>query len=213
MEFRFSKLFLLIPFFLDLLFIILHFMYGLSPDFERNFFNLEFEYGFSEFYQSLKWLLIIILFIGLYSKKKFFGYVSWGCLFIYIFFDDLIQIHERVGIYIAKKFNFTDLLGLRAQDFGEITVFIFFGLIFFILLAMSYFKGSKEFRKMTKNMLIFILFLILFGVVVDMFHQIINHYPKLNLIVGVVEDGGEMIVNSIILGYLFLFSKSKTSKV
>ena len=61
-------------------------------------------------------------------------------------------------------------------------------------------------------MLLLILALVFFGVGVDMAHIAIKLGRKVNFIFGVVEDGGEMLVASLILWYVFLLSIREETK-
>ena len=126
--------------------------------------------------------------------------MSWSVLFIYLLLDDSLIIHEKFGGYLAKYLDFQPMFYLRAEDFGELSVSILFGFLLFTFIGASYvFSGQIE-RHVSKHLFILIIFLAFFGVLVDMLHVAI---PWGKTIFGFIEDGGEMLVISIIVWCVF----------
>ncbi|NJP10442.1 MAG: hypothetical protein HC866_13990 [Leptolyngbyaceae cyanobacterium RU_5_1] len=115
-----------------------------------------------------------------------------------------MQIHERIGGYIAANLSFMPILGLRLQDFGELAVSASAGIILLLSLILAYANGSEMFRKISQDFALLLCGLIFFGVVVDVIHVAINLGGKVNFVLGVIEDAGEMLSVSLILWYAFL---------
>jgi hypothetical protein len=117
--------------------------------------------------------------------------------------DDALQFHERFSEWVVEMFNYQPMFGLRAQDLGELTYVAVFGPIILLFLILGFYKGDKKFRNINIDLaLLFALFLF-FGVVVDMLHSLTggNRYTLLFMIL--LEDGGEMIVLSVIAWYFY----------
>ena len=127
-------------------------------------------------------------------------------MFTYFLFDDALTIHERVGKHIAWSLTLTPPLGLRLQDLGELAVMAAAGMILFSLVIWAYLHGPQAFKKMSQDMMLLVLALVFFGVIVDMAHSAIKLGWEVNFILGVIEDGGEMLAASLILWYVFLLS-------
>jgi hypothetical protein len=190
----------------DLGFITLHLVNTPLTPFLRNpLFDIERDKGYSEVYQYIKWFWIIILLINLSISKRSFRYVVWGLLFTYLLFDDALSIHEEVGGYLVSNLTLNPPFGLRDIDLGELAVSAAAGMILFSLILWAYVRGSYAFKKMSQDMVVLILVLVFFGIVVDMAHVTIPR-GKVTFMLGIIEDGGEMLMASLILWYVFLLS-------
>ena len=190
---------------LDLGFLVLHFFY--LGDILGNRFSIEDDHGFAEFYQHMKELALAELLLVFLIESDDLLFLAWTGLFAYFFIDDSFQFHETVGLWLSERLNFSAAIGLRARDFGELLVTGFATLSFVAVLLMTYRHGQHESRRITRVLLSMLLILAFFGVVVDMVHILFLEVP-LGSAFGVVEDGGEMLVMSLILWYVvkqFLF--------
>lgn len=196
----------------DLAFFILHFVFALIPGLDNPMFSVEHDKGYPELYQYVKYVWIIVFLVYLALKNRSLQYVSWALVFTYALADDSFQIHENVGGLVAKNLHFAPPFGLRLQDFGELAVSATAGVILLPLLVWAYKSGSQMFRKVFQDMSLLMLALAFFGVVVDMVHSATHLGRKVELILGFVEDGGEMLVVSFILWYVFLL-KERGNKV
>jgi hypothetical protein len=197
-------LFLLLS--VDFAFIVLHIMNKATRILNPQLFSIEKDNTYPEFYQYIKFLWIIILFSYVLKSTKHPSYISWILTFVYFLCDDALKIHEMIGGYIAKSFDFHPPLNLRLQDFGELTVSATIGALLLAIFVGAYLHGSQTFKKVSKDMLLFIAALVFFGVFVDMVHIAIELGPVVRFGLGITEDGGEMVVVSLILWYVFLLA-------
>ncbi|MBE8233249.1 MAG: hypothetical protein HAW67_05885, partial [Endozoicomonadaceae bacterium] len=187
----------------DCIFVILHFV-ALIPAFDNPLLGINKDQGYAEIYMYLKELWIIILFIFILIKTKTVGYIGWTLLFIYILLDDSLQIHETLGGYLAAQLEFSSLLGLRPQDFGELTVSALSSAILLGLLLIFYITSSSAFKNVTQNVFLLLLLLAFFGIFIDMLDMMIKLGWKVDYIFAAIEDGGELIVMSLLLYYIYL---------
>lgn len=201
-----ALLFLILLLCADLAFIVLHSIHILTPFLSNSFFSIKKDRSYPEMYQYLKWFWIIIILVYLSILRRSFSYISWALVFTYFLCDDALEIHERVGEYIAGDITLAPPLGLRLQDLGELVVSSTAGMILLFAVIWSYLRGSQTFKKMSRDMLLLILVLAFFGVVVDMANISIKLGSTVDFILGVIEDGGEMLTASLILWYVFLLS-------
>lgn len=186
----------------DLIFVVLYW-FLIWKLLERSEFDLTRDLGFAELYQYIKEFWCIALTGLLFYKSKEKGYLSWMLMFTYILLDDSARIHENLGKVIARNFNFPELWGLRGVDIGELSVFVVAGAVTIGLIIICFKQGSKMFKQITLDLFLFIGLLILFGVVLDGVHVILN-IDTLGKILGTLEDYGEMLVITLITWYLFL---------
>ena len=75
-----------------------------------------------------------------------------------------------------------------------------FGLLFLMLIGTAYLFGDRIERHTSKHLVTLVACLAFFGVLLDTIHVVI---PWSKLMHGLVEDGGEMVIMSIITWYIF----------
>lgn len=212
-----ASIFLLLLFVGDLLFIGLHFANLKFPLFRSPFLdiilNLEEDRGYAEMFQYLKYCWVLILLLLMVWKKKVWQYSAWMPLFAYFLVDDFFQIHEWAGNLFATHFTFVPPFGLRLEDIGELTASVIAGGVLFIPLLFAYRSASSVCRKVFFDIALLVVLLIFFAVGVDMVHGAIDMGWKVSFILGVIEDGGELLSMSLIVWYVFLMTvRSDTDK-
>jgi len=194
---------------LDLGFIIIHYINALTPLLDNDNFSIGIDNSFAEFFQYFKFASVIVFIIMIIRKTGTKHYLAWILIFAYLLIDDSIRIHDRFGSHIALKMNFNPPFGLRLMDLGELAVSVFSGIILISIIFRAYQKGSLLFRNVSKDLFILLFILVFFGVGMDMIHMIIiDKVPEsmlrgVNSLLGLFEDGGEMVSMSLILWYTY----------
>ena len=114
-------------------------------------FSLYYDLSLAESFQYLKEYWIIIIFLWLILRQHQRQYIGWAILFIYLLLDDMLSFHESLATFILNFLNVNPkfiLTGeLRYQDFGELGVSVFFGIILIGVIGIAYFRGTPEIRK------------------------------------------------------------------
>ena len=187
---------------LDITFIALHIIYTYTGLISNSSFSIEQDRGYAEIFQYFKEYWSVLLLSMLALRKRSFLYLMWSLLFFYLLLDDSLQIHEKLGGFISYKLNFSSWLNLRPQDFGELTVSILVSLFFLIFISTTYYFSDRFSRKISKYLIMALFALALFGIVVDMVHIAVKS-PSLNTLLGLIEDGGEQVVMSAIVCFIF----------
>ncbi|HRQ23588.1 MAG TPA: hypothetical protein PLF42_09215 [Anaerolineales bacterium] len=186
----------------DFGFIVLHILYKLEL-LDSSYFSVKRDLGYSEFFQYTKFLWIIILLIHIIRKTKVLEYLAWVAVFAYFLADDSFQIHENIGGSIADNLDFVAPFNLRLQDIGELAVFGIAGMILLALLAWAYWRGTQTFRNISKDLLILVVIMAFFGIVIDAAEIGVDLGLFIKETLGLIDDGGEMIVVSVMLWYIF----------
>ena len=189
----------------DLAFVFLHFL-SLTDLINDTLFSLERDRAYPERFQYVKILSIVILMLLVRKRADMIGFSGWSLLFLYLLIDDAFRLHETLGGYVATGLALSPAIGLRAKDFGELIVSMSAGIFFLGLIAVSYLRGSGAFRQASNHLFLLVLALAFFGVFVDMLHVAIDMGWKVSFVLGAVEDGGEMIIMTIIAWYALLIS-------
>jgi hypothetical protein len=203
MKFDFEKYKLLALLFLaDLSFIILHIFHvyiGWLPD---SLYSLSRDRGYAEFFQYTKelWIAVLFLALAVYQRKPV--YLIFSFLFLYFLIDDSFEFHEQTGSLMAETLHLEPLFGLRSVDMGELAVSIFFGGLFFTAIGITYAMSPARERKISTQVILLIVFMAVFGVLLDMF-EIITEHPGLSELLKILEEGGEMLVMSVITWFAY----------
>ncbi len=187
---------------MDLTFIALHIIYTYTGLISNSSFSIEKDRGYAEIFQYFKEYGSVFLLSLLALRKRSFLYLIWSLLFFYLLLDDMLQIHEKLGNFISYKLNFSSWLNLRPQDFGELTVSILVSLFFLILIGITYYFSDRFSRKTSKYLIMGMFALAFFGILVDMIHVAVKN-PFLYTLLGIIEDGGEQVVMSGIVCFIF----------
>jgi hypothetical protein len=186
----------------DLALFGLHLVYVYTDFFENYLFHVGQHRGYPEFFQYIKELWIAVLFFFLAVRKRKLLYFLYSLLFVFILFDDSFEFHERVGGILAEIFQIQSLMGLRPQDFGELIVYAFFGILFFVPIAIVHFMSDRETQTVGKYLYYLLILLILAGVAFDMIDIMVDN-PILSPLLSFIEDGGEMVVMTFITWYAY----------
>jgi hypothetical protein len=196
----------------DVIFLVIHVIYSYSGILSNPRFSLEVDRGYSELFQYLKeyWIILLLGFLAVQKRSPL--YLAWSLLFSYLLLDDSIEIHENLGLAISNQLAFSSALNLRAKDFGELIVSASVGLFFLILISIAYRFGDRTSRKTSKHLIVMLFGLALFGIVVDMIHIAVQS-PLLDPLFTILEDGGEMVVMSVIASFVFLLPERSSESV
>lgn len=197
----------------DVVFIILHILYLFTEIISNSYFSIEQDQGYAELFQYIKeyWIALVLGLLAVQKRSPL--YLGWSLLFFYLLLDDSLSIHEKLGEIISIKLAFSPALNLRAVDFGELVVSAGVGFFFLILIAIAYRFGDRMSRETSRYLIMMLFALALFGIVVDMIHIILFKSPSLEPLLALVEDGGEMLVMSVIAWFVFLLPKRLSQDV
>jgi hypothetical protein len=188
----------------DLIFILVHAMHAWSPWMNGSHFSLESESGMAAQYQYIKqvWLSACLGLALLQTRNTaFFG---WALIFAFLLLDDLLMIHERFGVVLASALGFPAILGLRPEDLGEVASAAAIGCVAVALVVIAYRRGGEQARQLSADLMCLLVALAVFGVFFDILHTIAYfRAPALAQVFSLIEDGGEMLVVSVITAYVF----------
>jgi hypothetical protein len=188
----------------DLMFIAIHALHAWTPWLSGGQYSLESENGLAAIYQYIKqvWLAGCLALAFLQTRAKVFA--AWALLFALLLLDDALELHERLGVIIAASLNFPAVFGLRPADFGEVLVAAGIGCMALALAAIAFWRGGKEARQVSADLMCLLVALAFFGVFFDVLHTVTYfNAPSIAQWFALIEDGGEMLVVSAITAYAF----------
>lgn len=200
------NLFFLLLLVADALFIFLGIGHAYTPYLADPAYSLSRDRGYAEIFQYVQEYWIVGLFLILAARHAW-PYVVWMLLFGYLLLDDSIFIHERFGFAMGEYFAFIAFAGLRPRDYGELIVSATIGLFFLLLIGFAYYRGTATFRNVSRRMMLYLLVLVFTGVMLDTLHIVVGNVmgesSPLYALMTILEDGGEMVIMSVICGYAF----------
>jgi len=188
----------------DFLFIAIHAMHDWSPWFSGWHYSLESGNGLAAVYQFIKqvWLAGCLALAFVQTRSKVF--VGWTLLFAFLLVDDALELHEAVGVLIASAWSLPPIFGMRPEDTGELLVAFAIGGVALMMVGVTFRNGSNDSRQLSADLMCLLAALALFGVFFDMLHTITYfNAPGLAKAFALIEDGGEMLVVSVITAYAF----------
>ncbi|MFT4094977.1 MAG: hypothetical protein QM640_15205 [Niabella sp.] len=157
--------------------------------------------SYAEDWQNFKWIIMIIalLLLALFRKEK--RYFTWILVFVILFLEDVFRIHNIIAdtLYDAFQMN-----SQRGEKIMELFSALFLGFIFLTPVYLAYKSGDATFKKHSKATFILLLLFLFCAIVLDQLHRLsaVEYNWKYNIIFGMCEDGGELITESILTGYL-----------
>lgn len=189
----------------DLGFFIIHLVWLALPSPGHALFSLGTDLGYAEWFQYLKTFWIVFILVVLFQPTRHFFYLAWSFFWGYILLDDALQIHERVGVWIANRLPF--LSGVQdAKDVGELAVYVLIGTLLVLLLVGAHLRTPHDQRGVSLGLTFFAGLFLLFSVGLDIIGGLVSaFFPSrlLNYGLSFLEDGGEMIVLSFAVSWLF----------
>lgn len=210
-ERRWSTVPLILLIFVDVIFFGLEILYswGYAGDYR---YSLGADRGYAEVYGYIKFFWIVLLLAWLAHKKRQLVYGVGALLFFYFLLDDSLQIHETAGGQIAEWAGMLQAYGLRGKDFGELTVSALVGVFFLVVGWVAYRHSNAFARRVGLYLLAGVFALAIFGVGADMLHQLLGgQFPWTNTPLLILEDGGELMVISVICWFVYSLAHQQLS--
>lgn len=185
----------------------------------HDFWNIAEEGSASELVNYLKWIFICVSLFVVYGRCKAPLFACFSFVFALILMDDSLQVHERGGDWLVTKLTLQPAFGLRAQDFGELSVWAILGGLTGLVLLYGYSKRTSQALPFGYYFIAVLIALVFFAMGFDM----LNAWDGLNeettfnnIITGLltlIEDGGEMFVASFgVAGAVAALTASKTNQ-
>ncbi len=188
----------------DFIFIAIHALHAWTPWFSGWHFSLESGNGLAAIYQYIKWVWLSGCLALAFLQTRSQVFVGWTLLFAFLLLDDALELHEALGVVIAASWHLPALFGMRPDDLGELIVAAGIGCVALAMVGITFRRGGSDARQLSADLMCLLAALALFGVFFDMLHSITYYSaPGIAKVFALLEDGGEMLVVSVITAYVF----------
>jgi hypothetical protein len=129
-------------------------------------------------------------------------YACWAALFGLFAFDDLVAARESLGRIISVELELDPLFGLRARDVGELLVLAVVAAVLVTPIVLGRRLAGPDARAFGRSMVLLLVAFVGFALVFDLISALALPHPPWARILGTVEEGGEMVVMSVIVGFV-----------
>lgn len=171
------------------------------------------DWSLAEMVSYAKWLAIVVLLAGIGLRLRLAMAWVWAVVFLELLADDAFQLHERIGAALATDLDQQPVFGLRPQDMGEMFYALTVASLLLALVAVAMWRGGRRAVRFSLPYLLLLAMLGVVGVGMDVVHQIIAEndirffgFGQTDAVFTILEDGGEMVVASLILAMTVLLA-------
>lgn len=185
----------------DLLFIALHLVHLQTSLLPSSRWSIAQDHGFAEMFQYLEYLGMCVALGRLFVTTRLRVMLCWMAVFGFLLLDDIGRMHERFGLAFAASTHLPALGSLRARDIGEVVFALLAGLVVLPLVVFGWLRGARPARAISTDLALLLVALASCGVGADFVHRLLA-VTSMDVIAGLVEDGGEMFVLSIACAYI-----------
>ena len=164
--------------------------------------SLSTERGVGELFGYGQTALVIALLLLLWRASGRAGrvYIGWAVVFTTVLLDDSLQVHEAGGRFVVRHLD-GEVAGLDPEQLGELMTWALLSLLPLLLVAVLHRTSPRPARQRSWVLGALVGALIFFGAGVDTLHDVVDDHHTVAWLVGSVEDGGELLVMSLIAAF------------
>jgi len=159
---------------IDLLFIGVFVFYGLQQVISDNpakfpqMWSLAADYSIPEFFGYAKLALVAAFLFVTFRRTGQLIWWSWAAIFVLLLADDMLQLHEYGGEWVATFLPFHSIAGIEAHHIGELSIYAMLGTAGLALLIFGVQRTAAKIVAGSGFFLLVILGLVACGVGVDL---------------------------------------------
>jgi hypothetical protein len=147
------------------------------------------------------------LMLHVFVQTRHVIYASLGIIFLFALGDDALQLHERVGLY-AASIDLPAPSPFNAYHFGQVLHWLVIGAACVALLVYGLLSSGAEDRKIGAIFVLLIFMLGFFSGFMDAVYVVLRgKFFASHFILGVVEEGGEMLTIGIAVSAALLLHR------
>lgn len=168
--------------------------------------SLSTEHGVGEVFGYAKTALVVTLLLLAWRRSGRQGsvFAGWAVMFATILLDDSAQVHELSGRFLVRHSD-GEVLGLDSQQLGELVAWGLLSVLPLLLITMLHRASLTLARQRSWVLAALVGTLIFFGAGLDTIHELLDDGSTRAWVIGSVEDGGELLVMSVIAAYVVAF--------
>lgn len=151
-----------------------------------------------EFYNYAKWVVIGGVLGWAFFRTRAKLFLAFAVTFLVVLADDSLQLHELFGAAVAEAISAPTILGLKTQYYGEMALWAILGVLVTAMLWHGFRTSDAAARRLGLPLLAIFGALVATAVGMDVVHSLVDlvGVGRLSVVVGLLEDGGEMLLGS-----------------
>lgn len=170
-----------------------------APDVWR----IDMDWSFAEAYQYMKYFWVAALLVWYSRATRGWAILAWVPLILFFLADDAVLLHEQAGLWFTAQPWAFGLGPFGAQTVGELGFVVTAGAILVIPIVTLYAMSRARMRWIFRLLAAIVVAFLLFAVVVDAAHSLVQNIRVLDRSFGFIEDGGEMLLLSLLVLVVF----------
>ncbi len=184
----------------DMAFIGLHVLYAVGM-LHNGDYSIAQDRGYAEVFQYVKlyWIALGLTWLAARDREPLYG--AWCAIFLYLLVDDALKVHEQLGRTMAADWPIFARFGDYAQAYAEVLVALAIGACILALVAAGHWRAAPSARRVSNRLLLLLALLALVAVGLDLLHALAPD-GLVGLLLTIGEDGGELVVVSIVCWYV-----------
>lgn len=143
------------------------------------------------------WSVLLLMIAGVRLRAGVLG--IFAAATVYLLIDDYFMIHETFGTWFAASVMY---VGPLSTHIGEVVWLALVGVLLLVSLAVAYRRSTPDLRRISVVLAGLFAALVFFGVAIDALHSPFIDMPFIDPIFIALEDGGEIVVMSVLAVYL-----------
>jgi hypothetical protein len=167
------------------------------------FWNIGRDSSAAELLNLLKWGIAIFACLAAYVRSRVPILLGLSVLFLICLLDDGLQLHERGSELLIEWWGLFRYFGHRQGIAGELIVWSILGTLALISLVISWRATERPERRQVLPIFVFFGAIVFCAVVLDVMHTMTESRSIIAGVVGMLEDGGEMVFLTLLLSYVW----------
>lgn len=161
-------------------------------------FDLTLEFAFGEIWEYCLCAIAGIFLLWKFGKYREPILAALGCVFAWLTLDNMLGLHEASGEFLAPLFPFAAATAAGPEHFGELAMLTAVGLLILAAVIHTAPRSSEHANIQSLAIVVVLACSASFGVVLDFAKQFFPDIaPMAGIMLGFLEDGGEMVLISI----------------
>ena len=189
--------------------------HGIRKDldlYDLKFLRIDADGGLPEIFNYIKIFMIVVLMVILVARHRKFIYLALALLFTVVLLDDSLGFHEKGGELMADWLGLEPMWGMRDVDFGEVITWALIGLVIMPVSIIGLKQAKPPDSDNAWTILMTFAWLLFFAIFIDQFYHIARDwFPDADVVLGSLEDGGEMVSITFASAISFALVKCGTS--
>ena len=179
---------------LDLGVLIAHMVLGSATGASWSFFDVTRDGGLAEVVGYAKLALVIGMLGGRAFRLKDWSFTVWTALCTTLLLDDIVGIHEQMGVVIARGLGLPRfLLHLRGRDIGEIIYLAGVASLTLLILGLAWRRAGRHVRRANLDLVLAAGIVAMCGIGFDALHEGWRSPRAPREFLALLEDYGELV--------------------